>query len=192
MTTNNEDWLKLAIQGDTEAFSNLVETYQTPVYNLCSRMLGNAEDAEDAAQEAFWRAYQNLKRYDPNRSFVTWLLSIAAHYCIDQQRKKRLPAVDMETLPEEVIPDNLPTPEHITFSRNASDGISGVLAKLNPDDRVVIILKYWYDYSEAEIAETMGITPSAAKSRLFRARRQVAAIMTETNPELVTAEFHHE
>jgi len=83
----DQELITKALHGDDDAFSMLVETYQNPVYNLCYRMLGENTAAEDAAQETFWRAYQNLKFYDPQRSFATWLLSIAAHHCIDLQRK---------------------------------------------------------------------------------------------------------
>jgi RNA polymerase sigma-70 factor (ECF subfamily) len=71
--------------GNQEAFTQLVETYQRPVYNLCYRMLGSSEEAEDASQETFLRVYKNIKRYDHKRPFSTWLLSIA-HHCIDQLR----------------------------------------------------------------------------------------------------------
>lgn len=77
-------WILQAKNGSDEAFTYIVETYQTPVYNLCYRMLGHVEAAEDAAQETFLRAYQHLHRYDIKRSFATWLLSITAHYCIDR------------------------------------------------------------------------------------------------------------
>ena len=80
-------WVIQAQQGNDEAFTRLVEEYQTHVYNLCYRMLGEPEAAEDAAQETFLRAYQNLRRYDQTRSFATWLLSIGAHYCIDRLRR---------------------------------------------------------------------------------------------------------
>ena len=83
-------WITKALDGDDSAFGQLVEKYQRPVFSLCYRMLGNSKAAEDAAQESFIRAYNHLKRYDPNRSFATWLLSIASHYCIDQMRKRRL------------------------------------------------------------------------------------------------------
>ena len=85
------EWLQQAIKGDDLAFSRLVEAYQRPVYNLCYRMMGNANDAEDAAQETFIRAYKALNRYDPSRKFSTWLLSIASNYCIDQHRRRKLP-----------------------------------------------------------------------------------------------------
>ena len=89
MKENESEWLVRAIEGDDQAFTRLVELYQNPVYNLCYRMLGTPGDAEDAAQEAFLRAYKNLQRYDRKRSFATWLLSIASHYCIDQLRRKK-------------------------------------------------------------------------------------------------------
>ena len=82
-------WINQAQQGDEKAFTVLVETYQKPVYNLCYRMLGEAEAAEDAAQETFLKVYQNLVRYDRARPFPTWLLSIAAHDCIDRLRRRR-------------------------------------------------------------------------------------------------------
>ena len=78
-------WLRQAQKNDLTAFSRLVELYQTPVFNLCYRMLGNREDAEDAAQETFMRAFRAIKKYDPERPFKTWLLTIASRYCIDQQ-----------------------------------------------------------------------------------------------------------
>jgi RNA polymerase sigma-70 factor (ECF subfamily) len=79
-----------AQRGSEEAFTALVEAYQTHIYNLCYRMLGEAESAEDASQETFLRAFQHLQRYDHGRPFATWLLSIAAHYCIDRLRRRRL------------------------------------------------------------------------------------------------------
>ncbi|NMC80179.1 MAG: sigma-70 family RNA polymerase sigma factor [Chloroflexi bacterium] len=111
MSNLEAEWLQSAQQGDDDAFAKLIEMYQTPVYNLCYRMLGEPQEAEDAAQETFWRAYQALKRYDPQRSFITWLLSIAAHYCIDQQRRRKLPALSIDLVSEEFIPDYVPDPE---------------------------------------------------------------------------------
>lgn len=180
MKSEEQDWLKAAIDGDNEAFSKLIMTYQTPVYNLCSRMLGNQQDAEDAAQETFWRAYQNMRKYDTDRSFITWLLSIAAHYCIDQQRKKRLVSVDFDALPEEIIPDYSQTsPERALSLKQHNARLQAVLNQLAPDDRAAIILRYWYAFSEQEIADTLHLSISAVKSRLFRSRKQIAALISE-------------
>src|SRR5690606_30627271 len=82
-------WLEQARRGDKNAFGKLIEAYQGPVYNLAYRMLNNSGEAEEAAQEAFIRAYTRLDSYDPAHKFSTWLLSITSNYCIDQIRKRR-------------------------------------------------------------------------------------------------------
>jgi len=168
------EWLQQAIRGDEAAFAEIVETYQRPVYNLCYRMLGDPIDAEDAAQETFWRAYQALNRYDQKRSFATWLLSIAAHYCIDQQRKRRVPILSVDLLPEEDAPDPAPNPEKVVSELEESSQMRKLLSKLGPQDRAAVVLRYWYEFSEEEIAQTLSLTVSAVKSRLHRARKELA------------------
>ncbi len=180
MSNQEEAWIQQAIKGDEAAYTNLVETYQRPVYNLCYRMLGDPIDAEDAAQETFWRAYQNLKRYDPARSFPTWLLSIAAHYCIDQQRKRRIPILSVDLLPEEDAPDPAPNPERVVGELEESSQMRRLLGKLGPQDRAAVIMRYWYEFSEEEIARSLSLTVSAVKSRLHRARKELASNWQET------------
>jgi RNA polymerase sigma-70 factor (ECF subfamily) len=186
--TPEQDWLEQARNGDDDAFARLVETYQTPVYNLCYRMLGESTAAEDAAQETFWRAYQNLKRYDPSRPFITWLLSIAAHHCIDQQRKRRLPLLELDEFPELDISDSsVPNPEK-EMSHNQEDAaLHQLINQLNPQDRATVILKYWYDCSEEEISQMLSLTVSAVKSRLHRSRQQLAEMLS-SNPMLIVNE----
>lgn len=176
MSNSEVEWLRRVQHGDDEAFGYLVEQYQKPVYNLCYRMLGNdPQAAEDAAQETFWRAYQAIKRYDPKRSFVTWLLSIAAHYCIDQQRKRRLPMTELDEILEETAPDvNIPNPEHSVSESEHQQAIQALLKTLGPQDRAAIILRYWYEFSEDEIGRTLNLSTSAVKSRLHRARLKLA------------------
>jgi RNA polymerase sigma-70 factor (ECF subfamily) len=180
-------WLHKAQHGDDDAFGALVEAYQRPVYNLCYRMMGNnAQEAEDAAQETFWRAYQAIKRYDPQRSFATWLLSIAAHYCIDQQRKRRLPTAELDEILEETAPDPfIPNPEKTVTQNEQTEALKNLLAELNSQDRAAIILRYWYDFSEEEIARSLNLTVSAVKSRLHRARLRLAQGW-QARPELTS------
>ena len=178
MSAAENEWLRLAINGDEEAFTRLVETYQTPVYNLCYRMLGDENSAEDAAQETFWRAYRNLKRYDQDRSFITWLLSIAAHFCIDQQRKKRLPIFEMDEFPDfDVADPEIPNPEKEFNQGEQDSALHALINQLNAQDRAAVILKYWYDCSEEEISHMLSLTVSAVKSRLHRSRRQLAEMV---------------
>jgi RNA polymerase sigma-70 factor (ECF subfamily) len=168
-------WIKKALQGDDTSFGFLVELYQKPVFSLCYRMLGNSNDAEDAAQESFIRAYQNLKKYDPNRSFATWLLSIAAHYCIDRIRKKYVPTVSTDVIPTEIIADqHAPNPELEFRMQEKQAVVQKLLKDLSPTDRAAIVLRYWHEYSEVEIAETLDLSVSAVKSRLYRSRQALA------------------
>ncbi len=174
MNSNESEWLRQALQGDEEAFAHLVETYQAQVFNLCYRMLGDPAEAEDAAQECFWRAYQAMRKYDPGRSFATWLLSIAAHYCIDQIRKRRMVVLPMDILPEEEAPDSMPGPESHFNRREEQAQVHQLLDKLSSQDRAAIIMRYWYDLSDEEIAVALSLTVSALKSRLHRARKELA------------------
>jgi RNA polymerase sigma-70 factor, ECF subfamily len=190
LITEENTWLLQAIQGNMDAFTQLVETYQRPVFNLCYRMLGDAQEAEDAAQETFWRAYQGIKKYDQSRSFATWLLSIAAHYCIDQQRKRKLPMVDIDILPEEDAPDPSPNPEKVISKQMENKVLHKLLDKLQPQDRAAIVLRYWYEMSEEEIASTLQLTASAVKSRLFRARRQLAEEYQTSTPAVFERSPH--
>ena len=174
MSNPETEWLQRSLQGDEEAFASLVERYQNPVFNLCYRMLGDEFEAEDAAQETFWRAYQHIQRYDPQRSFATWLLSIAAHYCIDQQRKRRAPILAIDDLLEETLPDQAPDPERTASQTEEQLAMRNLLQTLNAQDRSAIILRYWYDFSEEEIARALNLSASAVKSRLFRSRQALA------------------
>jgi RNA polymerase sigma-70 factor (ECF subfamily) len=173
-------WVFQAQQGNDEAFTRLVEQYQTPVYNLCYRMLGEPELAEDAAQESFLRAYQNIGRFDRQRSFATWLLSIAAHHCIDRLRRRKFGFIsideeaDDEERPMEFADANAINPEEEAERREEQQALHRVLQKLDATDRAAIVLRYWYDFSEVEIAESLRLTVPAVKSRLHRARREVA------------------
>lgn len=174
-------WIQKALQGDDHSFGNLVEEYQKPVFSLCYRMLGNSKDAEDAAQESFIRAYRYLKKYDPNRSFATWLLSIAAHYCIDRMRKRRLPTISTDSLPAKIIADrNAPNPERKFRQQEKEVMIQNLINKLSPTDRAAIILRYWHECSEVEISQALDLTVSAVKSRLYRARQALAKSYLES------------
>jgi RNA polymerase sigma-70 factor (ECF subfamily) len=182
------EMLQLALQGDDTAYSRLVETYQTPVYNLCYRMLGDGIEAEDAAQETFWRAYQNLRRYDPQRSFITWLLSIAAHYCIDQQRKRKHQAFPIDEQTEETAPDPTPNPERVVSQLDENQFLHRLIGQMPPQDRAVLVLRYWHEMSEEEIARSLDMTVSAVKSRLHRARLQLAQRWQTAQPQSIIPE----
>lgn len=167
-------WAMAAQQGDQAAFMRIVDAYQQPVYNLCYRMLGDAVQAEDAAQETFLRVYTKIKTYNHDRKFSSWLLSIASHYCIDQLRRRRYQMVSWDDLPPwRWLPADEPEPEEVVLNHEAQDRLYALLNAIPPDYRAAVILRYWHDMSYEEIAEALETTVNAIKSRLFRARQMM-------------------
>jgi len=184
MQETDLSWLASAQKGNMAAFTQMVETFQRPVFNLCYRMLGDAAEAEDAAQETFLRAYRSIKRYDNSRPFPTWLMSIAAHYCIDQIRKRRMNIVPIEDLGYMELSDETPGPEQSLGRSEEQRMVHGLLNELTPVDRAAVVMYYWYDFSYEEIAEALSLTESAVKSRLHRARRDLAKMIMDQRGEV--------
>lgn len=177
MYEQEQAWVQQAQAGSRQAFSRLVEVYQRPVYNLTYRMLGNAQEAEDAAQETFLRAYSRLRQYDGDFKFSTWILSIANHHCIDRLRKRRTVQVSIDDNPVlQNLEEDSPLPEENLLDREAAAELQRLVSRLEPEYRTPLVLRYWEDHSYEEIAEVMGLTVAAVKSRLFRARKQVAEL----------------
>ena len=170
-------WLTMTKNGNRLAFNHIVKKYQQPIYNYCYQMLQNRDEAEDAAQEVFLRAYARLDTYNDRHKFSTWLFSIASHYCIDRLRKRRFQLVSWDDLASwHLFPgQNVPQPEKALLKVEAAREVRSLLNLLPPDYRTVIILKYWHTLSYQEIAQMLETTVSAVKSKLFRARKMMAA-----------------
>jgi len=168
-------WVTQALDGDQRAFTCLVDAYKIPIYNLCYRMLGTAAEAEDAAQETFVRIYTRLKTYDRRQKLSSWILAVASHYCIDRLRRRRINWLSISQVPPiRLLPANQAQPEDVSIGRESRKEIKNLLQSLSPEHRIVITLRYWQDLSYVEIAEVLGATESAIKSRLHRARRILA------------------
>jgi len=177
-----EDELRLAQAGDAAAITRLVESYQKQVFSVCYRMLGQATEAEDAAQEALVKAITNLRSYDPARPFKPWLLRIASNECIDRIRRRK-EAVSLDGMGEdgawEWQAGDSPSPEREYLRNERHAAVRAVLEDLSPQDRAVVTLFYWEGMPYTEIEEVTGLTVSAIKSRLFRARRAIAGLLVE-------------
>ena len=180
-------WIRQTKTGSRTAFDPLVEAYQRPIYNLCYRMLQDAAEAEDAAQEVFVRAFLKLDSYDEGRKFSTWLFSIASHYCLDRLKRRRLALVSWDNLPANYRPTiDAPPPEAALINAETNAEIHRLLNTLPAEHRLVVILKYWNALSISDMAEMLNTTPSAVKSRLFRARKMMArAAITQPQPTLI-------
>jgi RNA polymerase sigma-70 factor (ECF subfamily) len=153
-----------ASQGDRKAFAALASRYARPLYAFCRRIMGDAAEAEDRTQEAFLRAYQNLERFDPQRSFSPWLYRIAQNACIDVLRQRKawspLPA-DQEA--------SLKAPPLLRH-QDLGD-LQEVVAQLPGKYQAVLHLKYTEGLSAPEIGDALGMTPGGVRVTLHRAIR---------------------
>ena len=168
--------IERAVAGDERAFAELVTRYQTAVYNLAYRMLGDAGEAEDAAQEVFLRIYRRLATYDAEHRFSTWVLSIASHYCIDLLRRKRPWLVPLENI-SNWMRARTRGPEAAALAQEQQDTVRSLLAKLPEHYRLVLLLRYWHDLGYEEIAQVVDLPVSTIKARLHRARNALAALV---------------
>ena len=172
--------VRRTLGGDQQAFGSIVEKYKDSVFNVAYRMLGNASEAEDVAQEAFVRAYTQLHTYKDTHRFSTWLLSISSHLAIDQLRRRRFLALPLENVPFlEWIADLSLGPEESALAIETSDEMQRVLSALPTKYRSVLVLRYWQDFSYEEIARALHLTPPLVKARLHRARELVARVIRQ-------------
>jgi RNA polymerase sigma-70 factor (ECF subfamily) len=118
------------------------------------------------------KAYKGLKKYDPQRPFMSWMLAIAYNQCIDQLRRRRITWVGLEALFDRSDQQS-PSAETAAVASGEAEQVQEALSTLSTKDRAAVVLRYWYDYSHDEIAETLSLTNSAVKSRLHRARREL-------------------
>ena len=170
-------WIIAARHGDQQAIAQLVETYQRPVYALCYHLLGTPTEAEDAAQDAMVKAIINLHTFDTERPFKPWLMRIASNTCTDRLRRRK-PTLSLDGMGEdgawEWQAGSDPSPERHLLQREQQEQVQALLKTLSPLDRTVVVLFYWENLSYTEIVAATGLTVSAVKSRLFRARRALA------------------
>lgn len=157
---------------DEVTFTGLVAEYQPQVYALAYRYLKSALDAEDAVQETFLRAFASLETYHPQRSFRSWLLSITVHLCIDRLRRERRRLYEpLEPYHQVAGGDSL---DASLMSHEYHGEIRQLIDQLPPQYRQLAVLRYWEDLTYQEIGRRVGLSTGAVKSRLHRARRQLA------------------
>jgi len=149
------------LAGDESAFDELVRMYQPYVYNICLQMLGNAADAEDAAQNALVSAYRALPRFRMKSRVSTWMYRIAVNQCISMRRVRRPEVPAEQDFGEWSVPL-----EDVEKRRT----IRKLIEELAPHFRAVLVLRYYRDLSYEEIAEVLGWSPEKVKCYLHRAR----------------------
>lgn len=183
MRLRDAELVQQALAGSQEACLALVNRYATPAVNLAARMVQDRALAEDLTQEAFKRAFERLHTFDQQRRFSSWFFQILHHVTVDHLRRKRLATVSVDVLENaahaansEAGPGPLPDEqaEHAAMSR----GLEIALARIRPEYREMVILRYREELSVEEIALTMGVPIGTVKTYLHRARKELAAILS--------------
>jgi RNA polymerase sigma-70 factor (ECF subfamily) len=166
-----------AKRGETAAFEELVSRYEKKIFRLTMNITRNREDAEDAMQDAFLKSYAHLKDFQEDSRFYTWLVRIAANEALMRLRKRRPNQFSLDEPIEgddDLMPRELedwgPSPEQRFAQTEMHEILSEVIDKLEPDFRVVFVLRDVEELSTEETAKTLGISVPAVKSRLLRAR----------------------
>jgi RNA polymerase sigma-70 factor, ECF subfamily len=165
------------LKGDHNAFGEIVELYKDKVFQICFRMLGNRQEAEDLAQEAFVRAFVNIRSFNIQMKFSTWLYRIATNLCIDRLRKKKPDYyLDAEVSGTEglnmysQIASDMAKPEDEVESLELQETIQVEIMKLPEKYRSVIVLKYIEELSLKEISEILDLPVGTVKTRIHRGR----------------------
>ena len=166
--------------GDRVAFAGLVMRYQRPLYNAAFRIVGNSDDAADVTQSVFLKIAQQLDEYDPQYRFFSWIYRIAVNESLNLVRRNRRE----EPLGEE---DELPGAEGEDPERRASEAqaarrIERALMGMSTEDRTVLTLRHFSEFSYREIGSILGVEEKTVKSRLFEARQRLRLLLDDMRP----------
>jgi len=165
------EWLSRARRGDPDAYGLIVRRYQTAVFNVCYRLLHDRAEAEDAAQEAFIRAYIRLETFDVTRPFGPWIKRVAANLCLNRLEARPPAAVELDE-ERDRAPEG--DPEAAREQTESAQAVRAAIASLPPRYRAAIELRHFQNLSYAEMAAALDLPLSDVKSHLFRARKLLA------------------
>lgn len=190
---DEKELIKKCKEGDTESFSLLVLMHEKKIFNYALRMLKNENDAEDASQEAFLRAYKKIDSFNGASQFSTWLYTIVNNVCLDMLRKKQRTgesthiSINQSTTDDEEyelqIEDTSPGPYEMAKRSEAGRVLEKAIASLSPEHRAVIIMRDINGLEYDEIAKITKTSLGTVKSRISRARISLRKILEE-NREL--------
>jgi RNA polymerase sigma-70 factor (ECF subfamily) len=173
-TPSDDELARRARRGEVQAFGELVQRYQSSVFNVCYRLLGERQEAEDLAQEAFLRAFQRFDLYDIRLPFGPWVRKVAANLCLNRLQVSRAEWLPLDDERGEHMPAKTGSPETIQAQGEQAEAVRQALSSLPAHYRAVVELRHFQELSYAEIARMLAIPLSDVKSHLFRARRLLA------------------
>lgn len=172
---------RVQMQDDAEAFALLVERWETPIQNLCARMLGDAHRGEDLAQETFVRLFAKRKEYEARAKFSTFLWRVALNLCYDELRRRasrREFLLDAEERNDALErPDDVLPPDVSLARDEAAQRVRAALMRIAETYRTVIVLRHYEDLKFREIAEVLGIPEGTVKSRMAEGLSQLGRLL---------------
>jgi len=184
-SSSDEMLVEQVRKGSQVAFAELVRRHQNAVYSLCYRLVGNAAEAEDLAQEAFLRLYRSAGQFRAGARLRPWLHKITTNVCLDALRKRKettLPLDDViagDIQPHVHSVDELP--EEAYLNREKRLDVQQALLRLPGEYRVALVLRYLEDLSYQEVADALGVPLSTVETRLFRAKKLLGQILGSPN-----------
>lgn len=181
--------LSRAQRGDPDAFERLITPYEKRVYALALRMMGNAEDARDAAQDAMVRLWRALPDYRERASLSTWIYKITTSACLDALRKRRVRAQEsLEAMMEDGFAptSGVDEPSEALLRRARAEQVREGMQRLPDDLRAALILRDVQGERYEDVAQTLGLNVGTVKSRIHRAREKLCEFLTQS-PELFGA-----
>ena len=178
--------MRRVLEGDVNAFEDLVTEHEKGVYAIAQRMTGNAEDAADMTQETFIKAYNSLSSFRGDSKFSVWLYRIATNVCLDFLRSRsRKPTLSLSVEDDDGeetqmdIADESQSPEQLLERGLTRDAVRRGLKSLSPEYRQILLLREIQGLSYEEIAEALTLEVGTVKSRIFRARKRLCAFLLE-------------
>ena len=175
--------IRSVLRGNVNDFEKLVTAYEKNVYNIALRMVGDPEDAADMTQETFIKAYRSLSSFRGDSKFSSWLYRIASNVCLDFLRSRsRHPQVSLSTVDEDdratfELPDMRQNPEEQLMKKLGMEAVRRGLEQLPEQQRQILVLRELGGLSYAELAQTLGLEEGTVKSRIFRARKRLCALL---------------
>jgi RNA polymerase sigma-70 factor (ECF subfamily) len=164
--------------GSQSAFEQILRRFQRPVLSFILRMTGDPALAEDLAQETFVKAFRSLAAFDSSRRLSSWLFRIAHNTTVDALRRRKTPTVALDS---DEAPIDPPAPATVdpVERRALSQALQAALARLRPDQRAAVVLRYEDGLGFEEIGRVLGMPAATARSHVHRARKELARLMTE-------------
>lgn len=177
--TGERALLKKVKKGDLDAYGAIIQDYQSSVFNVCWRILGNRQEAEDLTQDAFLRAYHQIARFDLNRPFGPWMRTLAANLCYNHLKRARLDRVPLEDERDSIKDDSTHGPAGALEINQKYQDLYQAICKLPEIQRVALELRHFQGLSYQEMAETMKLPLNTVRSHLYRGRQKLGELLEE-------------